>query len=75
MREVDVRDMSCAQALALVAKAAEKLSPGETLDVQFSTDDVRSDLIVWALGKRVDVRDATKDLLRLSPMRGAPQRT
>ena len=63
---VNVREMSCAQALSVVAKAAEKLTPGEALEVQFSTEDVRSDLIVWALGKNFGVQDAAKELLRLT---------
>ncbi len=62
----NVRDMTCAQALAVVAKAAEKLTPGEALDVQFNTEDVRSDLIVWALNKQLGVQDAAKEVLRLT---------
>ena len=66
MTSLNVREMTCAQALAVVAKAAEKLPPGEALDVQFSTEDVRSDLIAWALTKSVGVQDAGKELLRLT---------
>ena len=47
---VDVRDMLCAQALALVAKALARLAPGEALDVRYNADDVRQDLLVWARG-------------------------
>ena len=64
--EIDVREMTCAQALAVVAKAAEKLAQGEALDVRFSTEDVRSDLITWALNKGLGAQDAAKELLRLS---------
>ena len=64
--EINVCEMTCTQALAVVAKAADKLAPGETLDVRFSTEDVRSDLITWALHKGLGVQDAAKELLRLS---------
>ena len=64
--EINVCEMTCAQALAVVAKAADKLAPGEALDVRFSTEDVRSDLITWALNKGLGVQDAAKELLRLS---------
>ena len=66
MTVVNVREMSCAQALALVAKASETLGPSESLEVQFFTEDVRSDLIVWALHKGFGVQDAAKELLRLT---------
>ena len=66
MTVVNVHDMSCAQALALVAKAADALRPSESLEVQFSTEDVRSDLIIWALSKGFVVQDAAKELLRLT---------
>ena len=66
MTLVNVRDMTCAQALTLVAKAAVKLPPGEALDVQFSTEDVRSDLITWALTKGFGVQDAAKEQLRVT---------
>ena len=71
---VDVREMTCAQALAVVAKALEKLAPGEALEVQFSTEDVRSDLIVWALGRSVGVQDAAKEALRLTKTDATPRR-
>ncbi len=45
---VDVRDMLCAQALAVVARAMARLRAGETLTVMQNTDDVRHDLLVWA---------------------------
>lgn len=46
--EVDVRDMLCAQALAVVAQAMKPLKAGDCVDVQMSTEDVRSDLLAWA---------------------------
>jgi len=52
---VDVSDMLCAQALALVAQAVARARPGHTVDVRYTTQDVRQDLLVWAesLGHRV----------------------
>ena len=45
---VDVRDMLCAQALALVAEAARGLRDGTSLLVELNADDVRADLVAWA---------------------------
>ncbi|MBI4598027.1 MAG: hypothetical protein HY737_06480 [Candidatus Omnitrophica bacterium] len=45
---VDVRDMLCAQALAVVARAAQPLHAGHTLKILANAEDVRHDLIVWA---------------------------
>ncbi len=53
LREVDVRDMLCAQALAVVAEAMAQLKAGEEgLDVRISTDDVQQDLQAWAKQKQ-----------------------
>ena len=45
---VDVRDMLCAQALAVVSQVLGDLQEGQTLEVLFSADDVQHDLCVWA---------------------------
>ena len=45
---VDVRDMLCAQALAVVAQAAARLPAGGCVDVAYNTEDVRRDLLAWA---------------------------
>ncbi|MBI4343707.1 MAG: hypothetical protein HY601_02710, partial [Candidatus Omnitrophica bacterium] len=45
---VDVRDMLCAQALAVVSAAAARLADGASLDVRYNQDDVKQDLLVWA---------------------------
>ena len=52
---VDVSDMLCAQALALVAQALSRVTPGEALAVRYTTQDVKQDLLIWAdrLGHRV----------------------
>ena len=48
---VDVRDMLCAQALAVVAQAMAPLPPGGVAAVRYSTEDVRRDLVAWATGR------------------------
>ena len=45
---VDVRQMLCAQALALIAKAAAQLQPGQRLEIAYDADDVKRDALVWA---------------------------
>ncbi len=55
---VDVRDMVCAQALAVTAKALAGLPVGTPAAVLYNADDVRRDLLAWAgdRGYRVDER-------------------
>ena len=45
---VDVSDMLCAQALAVVAQALRQAAPGASIEVTFNADDVRRDLLIWA---------------------------
>ena len=45
---VDVRDMVCAQALALVARAMRRLRVGVRLRVLYNAEDVKRDVLVWA---------------------------
>ena len=45
---VDVRDMLCAQALAMVSAAVNRLNAGASLGVRYNQDDVKQDLLVWA---------------------------
>jgi len=54
---VDVRDMLCAQALAVVAQRLGSLQAGQAAVVHYNTDDVKHDLLTWARdrGYRVDV--------------------
>ncbi len=63
---VDVRDMLCAQALAVVAKAVQVLPPGSEADVRYSTPDVRQDLIAWArqVGHAVEEPEAGRLTIR-----------
>lgn len=48
---VDVRDMVCAQALAVVAKALARLPSGAPATLLYGTDDVRRDLLAWVAGR------------------------
>ena len=58
---IDVRDMLCAQALAVVAQAIDRLPTGGILAVRYNTADVRQDLAVWAQerGHQLDIIDST----------------
>jgi TusA-related sulfurtransferase len=64
---VDVRDMLCAQALALVARAAERLGAGQVLVIRYNAADVKRDLLAWARERRHRIEDAGGDALRLLP--------
>ena len=63
---VDVRDMLCAQALALVAEAARGLSEGASLLVELNADDVRADLVAWARQQRLAVLQESPTRLRVA---------
>jgi len=60
--------MLCAQALALVAQAVERLRLGEQLHVLLDAEDVRHDLLVWARerGHGMRVEDASVLIERLT---------
>jgi TusA-related sulfurtransferase len=47
---IDVEEMLCAQARAVVAQAVERLSAGEAVGVRYNAEDVRRDLVAWAQG-------------------------
>jgi len=54
---VDVRDMLCAQALAVVAQAVRRLAVGQQLEVSWNAEDVHRDLLVWARERGYDLMD------------------
>ena len=60
---VDVRDMLCAQALAVVAQALAALSDRQdaTLEVWCNTDDVKRDLLVWAQERGCEAQVAARE--------------
>ena len=45
---VDVRDMTCAQALVQADRAMRKLAVGNALEILCNAIDVRDDLVIWA---------------------------
>ena len=45
---VDVRDMLCAQALAVVSAAVARAAGGMTVRALYNAEDVKRDLLVWA---------------------------
>lgn len=55
--QVDVRDMLCAQALVLVAKAIARVTMDESIQVRLNSKDVRQDLQVWASDKGYLIRE------------------
>ena len=60
---VDVRQMLCAQALAVVAQALARAPIGETLRVLYSTADVEADLLVWAAERRQSAETGGSSML------------
>jgi len=62
---VDVRDMMCAQALAVVAQAMERLAPGGILRVAYNADDVRRDLALWVRERGETLVDMDATTLRI----------
>ena len=62
---VDVRDMLCAQALAVVGHAIERLRLGERVEVIYNTEDVRQDLLVWAKDRGHIAQEVGPAALRL----------
>lgn len=62
---VDVRQMLCAQALALIARAAARLQPGQGLAITYDADDVKRDVLVWAQERGYAVLSVTAGALVL----------
>ena len=52
--------MLCAQALAVVARAAGRLHEGERLEALLNGDDVKQDLLVWAQERGYAVRETER---------------
>ncbi len=57
--------MMCAQALALVAQAVERLAAGAAVAVYYNAEDVKRDLEVWAKEQGHGVREEGTNLLRI----------
>ena len=63
---VDVRDMLCAQALAVVAQALGRLPAGSVLEVRYNVPDVKRDLLAWGRERGHAIHDATATTLHLT---------
>lgn len=63
---VDVRDMLCAQALAVIARAVEPLDAGASLDILYNAEDVKRDLVAWARERGYHVQESTPTRVRMS---------
>ena len=63
---VDVRDMLCAQALAVVARAVAHGTAAEEFVVRYNTEDVQRDLLAWAQERGYSARIDGAGTLRLS---------
>jgi hypothetical protein len=66
---VDVSGMLCAQALAVVARAIERVALGATMHVRYDAEDVRRDLVTWALDRGHGIHDEPPSTLRLERRR------
>ena len=66
---IDVREMLCAQALALVAQALGRVEIGSLLGVRYGSDDVRQDLVVWARDRGHGVLETGERTLQLTRRR------
>ena len=64
-RTVDVRDMLCAQALAVVAKTLARDTAAEEFVVLYNAEDVQRDLLVWAQERRYPARVGGVGALRI----------
>ncbi len=62
---VDVRDMLCAQALAVIAQAVERLEAGAGLVISYNAEDVRHDLLVWAREHQLHVVHVNADAIQV----------
>ena len=63
---VDVRDMMCAQALAVVAQTFARLPTGEAIDVRYNAKDVHYDLLAWARDGGYRIYDLEDSIVRLA---------
>ena len=68
---VDVSDMLCAQALALVAQAVTRVKPGDAITVRYNAQDVKQDLLIWSDGLGHRVSEPAAATLRIERRRHA----
>ena len=53
---VDVRDMVCAQALAVVSRAVTQGAAGQIFSVLMNAEDVRRDVLAWSQHAAVTIQ-------------------
>ena len=63
---IDVRDMLCAQALAVVAQALARGRAGEALEVLYDAQDVKRDLLIWAKEQQYRLVEVGPETLRMT---------
>ena len=66
---IDVRDMLCAQALAIVAQAVKRVRVGDTLQIVYDAEDVKRDLLAWAADQHQRITEAGQATLQLTRAR------
>lgn len=69
---VDVQDMLCAQALAVVASVVKALPAGGVADVRYNAADVKNDLVAWARQVGHCVEEFEPGRLRVTRREGMP---
>ena len=62
---IDVRDMMCAQALAVVARALGQLPDGAALEIRYNTLDVKRDLLLWARDRQLLIEEGDQATVRI----------
>ena len=62
---VDVRDMLCAQALAVVSQLIERVAVRAKVTVQYNSEDVKRDLMIWATDQGHRVRAGRSETLEI----------
>ena len=62
---VDVRDMLCAQALAVVSQRIERVAVRAKITVQYNSEDVKRDLMIWATDQGHGVRASAQEMLEI----------
>ena len=65
-RLLDVQDMLCAQALAVVAQAVTDIAAGASVLIRYNSEDVKRDLRVWAAEQGHAGRDTPEGLLEIA---------
>ena len=62
---VDVREMLCAQALAVLGRAIQRVAVGDEISVRYNSADVRQDIVTWAADRGHRITAQTEDALHL----------